>query len=297
MSWLGPALRYSALKIAIGTRFYPAQPESARRQLRAQQAIRALADVCPINLQFADEGFAADGFEMRPVLRHDSRTVTGGAGLRKPIVSEMFDALADAAQTHGCRYFVYLNADIEVTAAALDYVRAGGLDGCAFCRVDLEPVTRTEAGIERYGLDMYAIDTAWWARERHRFRPYIAGEACWDNVYAALLCAHGRADIVDREALIFHERHDASWGSGIFGHYNGYLAALDAAYFSQWTHFVARRQAASDPSGRQAVIADVFGPPSRSPFAYAWQAGRSVRARWRYAAHARQARRAVEAGG
>jgi len=282
--------------IAIGTHFYAAGPDGTRRQQRAQRAIRALADVRPINVQFADERLAADGFEMRPVLTADSRTVTGAAGLRKPIVSEMFDALAAAARAHGCRYFVYLNGDIEVTAAALDRVRAGGLDGYAFCRVDLDPRTRAETGVERYGIDMFAIDAGWWTRERRRFRPYIAGEACWDNVYAAIVCAHGRGDIVDQDPAIYHEQHDRAWGGGIFAHYNGYLAALDAEYFAQWTRFVARREAAADRAARDAVIAEVFGPPSRSPFARARHAARSARARWRYAARAREARREAAPG-
>ena len=143
---------------------------------------------------------------------------------------------------------------------------------------------------------MFAIDAGWWTRERRRFRPYIAGEACWDNVYAAIVCAHGRGDIVDHDPAIYHEQHDRAWGGGIFAHYNGYLAALDAEYFAQWTRFVARREAAADPAARDAVIAEVFGPPSRSPFARARHAARSARARWRYAARAREARREAAPG-
>src|ERR1044072_4816372 len=100
--------------ITIGTRFYRASDDSERRQQRARDALAALADVHPVKLQCPDETFRPAGFETRAVLRLDSRGVTGGGRVRKPIVSEMFDALAAAAAERGDRYFAYLNADIEV---------------------------------------------------------------------------------------------------------------------------------------------------------------------------------------
>jgi hypothetical protein len=274
------------VRIAIGSQFFPAEGDAGRRQQRARAALLALDDVCRVNLQFADEDFRAAGFETRPVLVRDSRTVTGGEGRRKPIVSEMFDALAAAAREHGCRYFAYLNADIEVTPAAIDRV-GGGLDGYAFCRMDLDPATRAPAGVERSGLDMFAIDVDWWARERHRFRPYIAGEMCWDNVYAAIICAHGRGDIVDEAPGIFHERHLGAWSEGLFAYYNGYLAALDARYFSQWTVYAARRAAAGTGADRGALIGGVFDGRPLSRLAAARQAVRAARAAWKYARLAR----------
>jgi len=271
--------------IVIGTQFYAAGPDGTRRQRQAQQAILALDDVRPINLQFADETVEVPGFETLAVLTRDSRTVTGAAGPRKPIVPEMFDALADTARARGCRYFVYFNADIEVTGDAVARVRDGGLDGYAFSRLDVDAVTREDPQVQRFGVDMFAIDAGWWSQHRGRFRPYIAGEACWDNVYAAVLCAHGRADIVDEAPGILHERHDTRWGDGVFAHYNGYLAALDAAYFTQWARFIARREAAPAVA-RQQVIAEVFMAPDRSPVALARHAARSLRAWWRYRSRA-----------
>lgn len=276
--------------------FYPGTPAGDRRQERARAALLALDEAVPINLQFIDESFTPAGFQTLSVLKQDSRTITGGAGRRKPIVREMFDALAAAARAQGCRYFVYLNADIEVSAAALQRVRADGLDGYAFCRTDLDPATRAETGVERFGLDMFAIDVAWWGRERHRFRSYIAGEACWDNVFAALVCAHGRGDIVDETPGIFHEQHERGWGGGLFAEYNGYLAALDAPYFSQWVSYVVARDgrvAAGERFDRRALIEEVFTGGSRSPLQYARHAARSARAHWRYAARARAARRSA----
>jgi hypothetical protein len=272
--------------IAIGAQFYPAGADSERRQARARAALLALDGAIPINLQFADEDYRLDGFRTLRVLRQDSRTVTGAGGLRKPIVSEMFSALAEAARESGCRYFAYLNSDIEVTPAALAPLLAGDLDGCAFSRIDIDPATRAELGVEICGLDMFAVDAAWWAREAHRFRPYIAGEPCWDNVYTSILCAHGRGNVINERPGIYHERHAARWSDGPFAQHNGFLAALDSPYFSRWTVYVHRleelRKTGAPVDGRELVQA-TLGNPRLSPRDAAVQAGRQLRARVRYA--------------
>lgn len=275
--------------LVIGSAFYPARGDAARRQERARAALLALSGAIPINLQFEDERFDLDGVRMVPVLRLDSRTVTGAAGRRKPIVSEMLDALASIATEAKAPYFTYINADIEVTQAAVDYIASERRDGYAFCRVDVDPETREDFGIQPYGVDMIAIRTDWWARERRRFRPYIAGEACWDNVYAALLCSYGNGDLVDHRKLIFHERHPAVWIDSPFAAYNGHLAGLDARYFSQWVTYVdaARRGRGAD-ADHERLVREVLGNPRLSWSAHIRNAARQIRARWRYARRARQ---------
>jgi hypothetical protein len=272
--------------IAIGTRFYPADGDSERRQARARAALLALDGIVPINLQFVDEDFRPEGFRTLPVLRQDSRILTGAAGARKPVVSEMFAALAGVARTTGCRYFAYLNADIEVTPAALERVLAGDRDGYAFARTDVDPVTRTDLGVQIFGLDMFAIDAAWWAREGRRFRPYIAGEACWDNVYAALICGHGRGAVVNDRPGIYHERHPTVWHDGPFAEHNGFLAALDAPYFSRWVQYVTRldeMQKAGMPVDGPALVAATLADARLSTLETARHAVRQLRARFRYA--------------
>jgi hypothetical protein len=270
--------------ITIGTRYYAAAAESERRQLLSPQSLLALAGVHRVNLQFADEAFKPDGFETRAVLAQDSMTVTGRGRVRKPIVSEMFGALAAAAAARGDRYFVYLNADIEVSAAALGRVEAGARDAYAFCRMDLLLGSRAEQGVLLIGLDMFAVRVDWWRRQRRRFRPYIAGESLWDNVYAAIACVHGRAEIVDAEPGIFHEQHEAGWGGGPFADYNGYLAALDAPYFSRWVRYVTGLQAgrAAGTIDRVRLARDIFAPPLLRVSQYPRHAARSVRAWTRY---------------
>lgn len=277
--------------ITIGTRFYPAAADSDRRQQRSRDSLLRLSDVHRVNLQFADEAFRPGGFETRTVLRQDSHTVTGGGGVRKPIVSEMFEALAAVARERGDRYFVYLNADIEVAPEALDRIRGGGGDGYAFCRIDLAATTREPRDVLRSGLDMFAVDAAWWTRERARFRPYIAGEPLWDNVYAAVLASHGRCEIVDTAPGIYHEQHAASWGGGLYEAYNGYLTALDAPYFSRWAAYHARLEAARRSGAavdRAAIMRDIFAVPVLRGLDYPKHLARCLKARVRYA---RQRRR------
>lgn len=272
--------------IVIGTSFYPASADSERRQVRARAALLELKDVIPINLQFVDEDFEPEGFRTLPVLRQDSRLLTGAAGIRKPVVSEMFDALADAARANGCRYFAYLNADIEIRPAALDVILSGDRDGYAFSRIDVDAATGAELGVQIFGLDMFAVDAAWWTRESRRFRPYIAGEPCWDNVYAALICAHGNGDIVNEHPGIYHESHPTLWNEGPFAQHNGFLAALDAPDFSRWVHYATKLDAmlkAETPIDRRGLVTAELADARLSAVESAVHVARQLRARVTYA--------------
>ena len=276
--------------IAVGTRYYPSDENGNGRQERAREAMLRLKNVVRVNLQFADESSAPEGFTTLPVLKQDSRTLTGAAGPRMPAMSEMLDRLADVARSQGCRYFLYAHADIQVTQEAIDWIVSAGLDGCALSRGDVDPGTGTFAGMMVLGTDAFAFDVGWWTRERRRFRPYLAG-AYWDNVYAAIICSHGRGRIVSERPLIYHEQHPATWRTdGPCAEYNGFLAALDAPYFSRWAAYVSRVQqriAAGAPVDSDALAAEVFSGPLLSPAGYARHVARSARARVRYAwAHA-----------
>lgn len=273
--------------IVIGTQFYPAEAGPERRQARARASLLALEGVVPVNLQFVDESYRPDGFRTLPVLRQDSRTVTGASGgVRKPIVSEMFDALAGVARAEGCRYFAYLNADITVTQAAIQTVLDGDCDAYAFSRMDVDPATGAELGVQIFGLDMFAVDTAWWSRERRRFRPYIAAAGCWDNVYAAVLCAHGRGEVVNERPEILHELHPMVWNDDPFFDHNGFLAALDAPYFSRWCHYATRLDEAlkaGTPVDRRQLATAMLGSARLSAGETVRHAARQLRARFRYA--------------
>jgi hypothetical protein len=245
-----------------------------------------LDGVIPINLQFTDETYAPDGFRTFPVLRLDSHGLAGAPGRRMPIIGEMLDRLADVARDAECRYFMFVNSDIEVTRDAVRLVIDGARDAYAFSRADVDPDTRAFVGMMILGIDAVAFDVAWWTRERHRFRPYSAGPY-WDNVYASIICSHGRGQIVSDRRLVYHERHPATWDpEGPLARYNGFLAALDAPYFSRWAVYVSRLQDAA-AAGRtidcDAVARDVFSGPLLTPAGRARHAARSALARIKYA--------------
>jgi hypothetical protein len=272
--------------IAIGSQFFPAAGDAGRRQDRARAALLSLDRVIPVNLQFLDQDFQPEGFRTLRVLQRDALTVTGAGGLRKPIVSDMFEALAGAARAARCRYFAYLNNDIEVSQAAVDIILAGNRDGYAFSRVDVDPATGAEAGVQIFGLDMFAIDVAWWERERRRFRPYVAGEACWDNVYASLVCAYGNGVVVNERPGIHHQRHATLWKDGPFARHNAYLAALDSPAFSRWARYATKLDEAlrtGTPVDRDRLARELLSEGRLSMREAAIHAGRTVRARIRHA--------------
>jgi hypothetical protein len=271
--------------LVIGAQWYPADGDAARRQQRSRDALAQASGVLPVNLQFADEAETFAGTRLAAVLRRDSRDVTGRSGRRKPIVPDMIDALAAVAAVSGATWCALINADIEVTQAAVDRILGSvSMDGFAFSRLDIDPHTRAPLAVQIYGIDMIAVRVAWWRAHRHRFRAYIAGEACWDNVYAAILASHGAGDIISDAPGILHERHEhAGMTSGPFAEYNGYLAALDAPYFSRWVAYARRieaMQASGAPLDHARVVREVFAAPPR------WSAVhvlRQARARVRFA--------------
>src|SRR5205085_2757064 len=117
----------------------------------------------------------------------------------------------------------YFNADIIVTPEAVARIIGAGKQGYAISRMD-QNLEGGDAGLTLTGLDLFAFDVGWWRANRRRFRPYILGEPCWDNVYAAVLMCHADAMILNRDALIRHEVHAMASRAGVFAEYNGFLA-------------------------------------------------------------------------
>lgn len=224
--------------ILLGVNAHPAAGDAARRQAGAAESLRRLRGVRLANVQWVDEVHEAPGFETLAVLRGDSRTASGCDGPRKPLVSEAFDALAEAAAARGCRWFGYANSDIQVTQAAVDRVAALGLEAYAFSRMDFDAETGRDLGLVLNGIDLFVVGVEWWRANRRRFRPYVGGEPVWDNVYTSLLLCHARGVLLNREPLVRHERHPASaWGRSPFAAYIALLAARDRPYFTLWAHY------------------------------------------------------------
>ncbi len=93
--------------------------------------LREISPTAPVNLQFADgrDSQEFEGFDTLAVLRQDSTTVTGQPGARKPVVSELFTCLAEAAVQRGARYFGFTNSDILFTPAAIERLQRGDRGG------------------------------------------------------------------------------------------------------------------------------------------------------------------------
>ena len=231
------------MSILLGINVYDASGDAARRQTQCVNSLLALRGVELANLQFYDEKHEQHGLPTCSVLRQDSRTVTGRKGNRKPITSEMFDALAERATAQSCRWFGFTNSDIIVSQEAVDLATSSNRQSYVFSRMDIDGADGRDLRLIIWGADLFVFETKWWALNRWRFRPYVAGESCWDNVYAALTLCHSDGWLLNRKPLIRHEAHETVWGGGPFGTHNGFLAALDRPYFSLWCEYVAALEA------------------------------------------------------
>jgi hypothetical protein len=236
--------------VLLGTHIHPATGDAARRQDRAMSVLRDLCPMTPVNLQFADRVNLQelDRFDTLAVLQQDSNSVTGQPGVRKPVVNELFTRLAEAAIQRSAKYFGFTNSDIVFTPAAIERIQQGDRPAYVFARSDFEPGDERNTHSLIYGTDVFVVDAQWWLSHRRRFRPYIVGESCWDNVYTAQLLCWAGGLLLNREPLIRHEAHSAVWRQSPFAEHNGYLAALDRMYFTRWAIYAERleklRQAA-----------------------------------------------------
>ena len=254
-----------SVPVLLGTSISGRAGDTARRESSAQASLKALIDARvadAVNLFFTGErGSGAIPSLSRLIL--DAPGVTGLPGPRKPIVSEMLDVLAAEAAHRGISRIGLVNGDIVVTRAAIDRLNAIDAPFVAMSRVDVG-AGQAEAPMI-YGVDFMTVDTAFWARLRRLFRPYILGEEIWDNVYTAIGLCHGGV-LLNRERLVLHERHDTAKTRLPFARYVHLLAARDRAYFTRWCTYVARLEAIIADKGSadeaSALQRSVFVPPS-----------------------------------
>jgi hypothetical protein len=272
------------VSILIGTHFHPANAEGLRRQAQAMDALRALDEVEIVDLQWEPMPDKRPWIRTVCDLRVDSRGASGCDGRRKPVVSDVMRALAVAAKRGGHSSFMYINADIVVTPAALSLVRANAKQAYAFSRLDVDRDSGRELETTLSGIDALVFDLGWWREHQHRFRPYILGEACWDVVYASVAMCHADG-LLAASGEIRHERHPTEWGQSAFADYNGYLAAIDSRYFSLWCEYYERlkdlRARGGSRDEERALARDTF-VWRRSAAAAARQLGRNVKARLSY---------------
>ena len=270
----------------IGTHTFAATGESARRQDNGVRSILALQGVELVNVQFARHPHHVDGVRTLAVLAQTSNGVSGRRGAMKPIMSELFDALAAEASAHGIEYFCFTNADILISQAAVDWMLATRKEAYAVSREDFDGATGAALGMELAGIDVFAIKTGWWCANRSLFRSYIAAEGVWDDSYTAILMCHADAVIQNRRPLIRHEAHlRGPMHSPEFGAYTAFIAALDAPYFDLWCKYwdgVVRLRTQGASEEEEAALARRIFRYRPTLFARARHVGRVVKAHARY---------------
>ncbi len=277
----------------LGTHLYPARGEAADRLRRAIETWTALPGVRLVNLQFAGDPAPVThpAFETLPVLRHDSRTVTGVDGPRKPIVRELLDHLVERAEASAASYAGFSNADIIISAAATARVAAGEHEAVIFSRMGLDADSGAPVGEFVSGQDTLFVRPAAYRRVRPRLRPYIVGEMPWDVIYTSILLTHTRALLVNRGDDCRHVEHETIWVDSPFAAHAWRMAYMDWTYFARWYRYyypALRLRAAGAPASDEDALRErVFGPLTlgeRARTAYRvwrdrWQHGsqRSVR--------------------
>lgn len=271
--------------VIAGAHFFAADCSEASRQASFARQLRGAIGVRLLNVQFADPALQqhVPGIETVAVLRSDSASESGRRGPRKPIVSEIFDALAARAEAERVRYFLYVNADVEVTPDVIELIAAHARDAYVFARTDVSDTG--EENVLRSGIDGVAFDARWWRANRARFRPYILGEPVWDNVYAAIALSRSDGIIVARPGLLRHEQHPTDRRDSPFAEHQRLLAALDAPYFTLWCEYYERIRRVSQallPAAAARAASEVFhrraGPRSRIV-----QSARAAKAHLRHA--------------
>lgn len=255
--------RGAVARVLLGTHTWAASADAARRNANAIAALNALRDVDIVNVQFRDRPHEHPGLETLAELPRDSNVLTGRRGPRKPVMVDLFDALAREASARARPYFCFTNTDIVISQPAIDWIRDGGKDAYMFSRRNFDGTSGAPTTIEFAGYDVYAIRPDWWFRHRHRFRPYIAGEGIWDEVYTTIIMCHAGAAIENRLSLVRHEAHPmVTVPSKEFGRYIQMLSAFDAAYFSIWCRYYvgvrAMREARASAEEEAAFARDVF---------------------------------------
>jgi hypothetical protein len=169
--------------ILIGTRLYAAAGEAAGRQAAAVASLRRLTGVALVNLQFARAPHQVDGIRTLAVLQRTSTHVARRDGPEKPLVSEMFDALAAEATALDLRAFCFTNGDIVFSQAAVDWIRDGDRDAWVFSREEFDGATENRRGLVRH--EQHAL--AWTASP---FVEYTRLLAAFDAGYFTLWCRY-----------------------------------------------------------------------------------------------------------
>lgn len=277
-----------APRVVLGTSTYAAPGDGGRRQAAAMAWLRTLRGVRVVNVQWPDDVHEVEGIDTIPALRSSSVAVSGATGVKKPVITEVWDALCAEAERVGAPWFAFTNSDVRVLQPLIDRVVAEPRDAWIVCRTDTDPETGADLKVLTEGIDVFVVRAAWWRANRRRFRAYLMGEPVWDNVFAAILLAHGDGEVLARGAWARHEDHPAAWRASPFAEYVRLLAALDRPYFTLWARYhhdlLALRARGATEDEERAMRREVFRLRA-SPVAALVQAARALKARLRFRRH------------
>ena len=128
--------------LLVGTHTFTAGPDGMRRQAAGVASLTALRGVAVVNLQFESNPHHVAGVETLASLRSSSNSVTGRSGVRKPLMSELFDVLGAEAAARGIDWFCFTNGDIIFSQEAVDWILAAPGDAAVLSREDFDPADR-----------------------------------------------------------------------------------------------------------------------------------------------------------
>ena len=265
----------TARRLLLGTSTSGRGGDTGVREAEAERSLAALGRIQAVNVQFSDWPQGRGCIEVLRVLGRDARQVCGVDGPRKPLVTDILDALAAEAPRRDCTWIGLVNGDIVVTERGIDRLLATPFPAIAVARLDTGG--DVPDAMLLYGVDMVLMERNYWLRERRRFRDYILGDPVWDNVYASIIACHGGV-VLNREPLITHVRHESPKTSP-YARYVHLLATRDGPYFSRWCEYVALAETLRARGGSQSeemlLQRRVFVPPP------AWSAvGAGIRSGW-----------------
>lgn len=162
-------------------------------------------------LQHSDDKIDNYGLNRVNCIKTRAKDFIPGSNSLKPVIYEMFDALANT----GHDYFVFTNSDIIISEEAIDWMlNQSRFDSACFSRVDLEPENRRNfSDCPPYGFDLFYIKSSWWKRNRIDFLnlPNTYAEPCWDLAYATNLHILSFCYFHNKIPLIYHIPHHGRW--------------------------------------------------------------------------------------
>lgn len=216
--------------VVLGVNFWERGPAQQLCRTSLVEWAEKYPSIHLVSPRIAGDGYCPSEFSDLPVLKTLCSDVIQGSKKRKPLVHEMFDALATRAVDDDT-LLVLSNSDIWFSEQAIQGLTGTSAIGAAFSRVQFSPINyRTEQASFVHdfpnGFDVFAVRAGWWKDNRKLFLhlPCIYAERAWDNAYACVLKAYGGAEWLNKSPLVFHFPHEVRWASdSLEGNYCGQL--------------------------------------------------------------------------